>query len=84
MKGRGLLRTGLRDTNNIMTLEHGWNSVFLDRGWKIVTHQLYVFEHDRMKASISKMADGLDSCWTFLLDLDLVDPICVSLFSELK
>ena len=73
-----LVRTGLRDTNDIMTLEHRWNGVFLNGSWEIVAHQLNVFKHDRMKTSISKIRNGLDSGWSFLLNLNLVDSVDVS------
>lgn len=66
-----------------MTLQHRWNGVFLDGGWEIIAHELYVFEHDRMKTGISEMTNRLDSGWPLLLNLNLIDPIDVSRFLAL-
>ena len=74
MSVRDATLTRLGNCDQIVTGLDGWDAVFLDRGWDIISTQLNIAQHGWMKTCILECADGCNTFQPFLSHIDLSDP----------
>lgn len=68
--------TGLRDANHVVAHVDGREAVALDGSRNLITSQLNVLQHGRVKAGILEGRNGVDARRAFLEQLNRSDPNC--------
>lgn len=65
----------MSNTHDIVSMDDSRKTVHLDRGRNLVTGQIDVATHDRVKAGLVKIVERGDASLTLLENLDLGEPV---------
>jgi len=71
MEDNGYQLTCLSTSNNIVALEDGWQTILLNRSGNIVSCQLHILQHSRMKSSVLEIANRSNTNTALLSDIKL-------------